>query len=441
MALVLQPGQEETLQSVICVAFTGEHGHGRLKDFVKDALQFDIYVKLGGPDTPIEQFATKLIEEVSSEGTFDPLLRKLLVHRKGDRILRDLVGQVLPDALALVPQADHEKALLESAQGGVGALERLRSDPAVSARLSEAAVDLKAIAANLALLAAYKNMHDVLHTVQLRLYPPITDEIAAFKDDLDAAGNLSIHARELSSVAADATEFAATFPDAGLAVQEKGLSATLETLATKLKEAADREDQPAAKAALMQLKQLLRFHPPRLNHNLVAAARQIPVGKLVETMRVAAASLADADPERRLLTDAGTALETLMRDIQAQVEEHEAWQMVENHLWGSEEALQRDDELAAEELTILWPLVTGQIEAIGVRMPGSWMEDLQRYATDFSTACPMPATPPLAREARRAFKRYVYLSRLHFYDVDRALQSRCSDVATLSQPLKQLIGP
>lgn len=441
MPLLLQPEDEGTLQGLICDAFPGERGHGRLNDFVKDALQFDIYVKLGGPDTPIEQFAAKLIEEVSAAGDYDRLLPKLLVFRKGDRALRELVGRLLPDALALVPPAEHEKALLESAQGGVSALDRLRNDPAVRARLSEAAVDLKSISANLTLLAAYKNLHDVLHDVQLRIYPQIVDEIGSMADNPDSGLSLTIHARDLSTLAAKAKDLAAGFPDAGLAGPEKTWSAGLDALATQLYAAGNEDKQPQAKVALMQLKQLLRFHPTRLNNSLVSAARQIPIGKLIETMKVAAATLADTDPERQSLADAVTALEALMRDIQFQVEEHEAWQLVESNLWVSEEALQRDDQLAADEISALWPMLTSQVEAIWAKTPGAWMDDLKRFAEDFGTACPIPASSPFAREARRAFKRYVYLSRVQFYVVDRALQSRCVDVATLSQPLRALITP
>ncbi|MEA3014604.1 MAG: hypothetical protein QOD42_3149 [Sphingomonadales bacterium] len=441
MALTLPPEDQEKLHAAICRAFAGENGHARLNTLVKRALGFDIYVELGGPATPINDFASGLTDQVTQAGTTATLLEALFLERKGDPALRELALRALPGAETLVPAAVHEKALLESAQGGVGALDRLRGDPAVRDRLGEAAVDLRRISAELDLLAGYKSLHDVLHDVQLRLYPQIAEETARLATDPDSALNLSIHAADLSTSAAKAVDAAEALTDPVLASPELSWTAGFEALATQLEAAAEAPDQAGARLAVMELKQLLRFQPPRLNNMLVQTARQIPVSKLVETMRVAAASLAENDAERPSLADAANALEALVRDIRARVEEHEAWQVVETRFWLTEDALQRDDQLAVDELNALWPMVTRQIEAIQAMAAGDWATDLKRHAGDFAAACPIPATPPVAPEARRAFQRYVHRSRVQFYFVDRALKSRCIDVAKLSSPLRQLLGP
>src|ERR1044071_61260 len=112
MALDLQPLDMQVLQKRIREAFSGEDPQEELRGFVTRSLKFDIFDELGGPDTAMTVFATKLIDKTIEDGTTDQLVQTLLQERKGDTELREFVKRVLPDALTLVPQQDYEAAVV-----------------------------------------------------------------------------------------------------------------------------------------------------------------------------------------------------------------------------------------------------------------------------------------------------------------------------------------
>jgi hypothetical protein len=336
-------------------------------------------------------------------------------------------------------QKAHELELLESAQTGLSSLHALRNNGKVRDRLIAAEVDLKRISSDLALLVSYKSLHDALHEAQLRIYPQLGEEIGRFPDDPESVSALSQHIEELAVTAESADDAVKNFPSSVLRPPEEKLAGSHAAIVAAFRAAVAATDPKAARDALRSLRQLLRFQPQRLNNLLVQTARQIPVDKLVDAMRFAADTLKADDVERQKLTAAASALEALLADVHARVAEHEAWQVVDTNFWLTEDALQRNDEIAAEELSALWPMLKQQIDAICNAAEGEWINDLRRHAQDFSDACPIPAKPPVDPRARRAFQRYVHGSRLRFFRVDKDLKSRCLIVSELSTPLKELI--
>lgn len=440
MALDLEPADVGLLQERIRAAFSGTHPQEELRTFVETKLAFDIYDELGGVDTPIKVFASKLITKTTKDGTSDTLVRALYVERKGDAELRELVRRILPDALVLVSEQEFESERIRSALDGVTGLERLRADPRIARKLDEARFNLEATATDLAELVAYKGMHDALHTLQLKLYGQILDQLRRFPKDEESVAALREYLQQLTMIHAEAADAADVLPDEILRAPECHWIGRFEQTCAKLRLAVDTADGPLANSAKMELRQLLRAQPTRLNAFLVQTARRIPWKVLIETMTAVAGGLSEDDADRQLLADASTALQSLMNEVLARIDEHELWQYVDVNFWQTEEALQKDDQTAADEISAMWPIICEQVRLIREKAPGDWSADLDRFADEFAHVCPIPATPPLDQRARPAFQRMVHSGRVRFFMVDRDIKARCQGISKLSEPLRKLVG-
>ena len=435
MALALTPADMELLQKRIRAAFSGANPQQELRAFVQTKLGFDIFDELGGADTAIMVYASKIINKTDEDGTTDVLVRALYVERKGDPELREFVRRLLPDALPLVSEQEFEKERIRSALTG---LELLRNDPNVAQSIDRVRFDLETTATSLVELAAYKGMHDALHELQLRLYRQLSEEIAKLPDP-EAADTLRLHIQDLATVLSRAVAAAGSLTDEILAAPEKEWTDRLGQIRSRLAAAANTDDPKEAREAEMQLRQLLRTEPTRLNNNLVQTARRIPWKRVIQTLRAVTTALTEEDPSRQPLVDTQVALESLVADVLARVEEHHLWQQVESSFWDTEDALKRDDKDAAEQISLLWPLIADQVRKIREKTPGEWVSEVEHFANAFTTVCPIPATPPLDRRARSAFQRLVYCGRNRFYRVDQDLNAQCQEMLRLSEPLRKLV--
>jgi hypothetical protein len=457
MALELQPADMQVLQERIRAAFIGDDDPQQtLRGFVTRTLAFNIFDE-AGPKTGLTIFADLIIEKTLQDGTTDKLVRALFQERKGDTALREFVKRLLPEALPLVSQQEYEAALVAAAQEGVSGLERLRKDPAVAMQLGAVWVDLNRTSTDLAVLAAYKGLHDALHTLQLGLYGQILQELKRLlvekrsaipmgsgvpePDQDPSAETLGLHAQELAPVVARAEDVADTLPDAYLVQPEKNWISSLDQVRRQLTSVSTKFDATIANQAAFSLGTLMRNQSGRLNLLLVQTARRIPWSTLIDTLRIVAKGLQDSDPERQPLVDAGNALEALMTDVLAQVEEHELWQAVESNFWQAEDALQQNNKAGAAQLSALWPMLTEQVRAIGEKVPGDWTRDLDRYATEFTTAWINPKKARVNARARSALQLFVRSGRVRFFNVDRELKARCQGIKQLSEPLRKLIRP
>jgi hypothetical protein len=340
--------------------------------------------------------------------------------------------------LSEVSEQEFDSERIRSAVKGVGRLENLRADPAVAQRLL-LLFNLKTTAADLEQLVAYKGMHDALHGLQLGLYRQISDEIRRFPADPDSADALREHLQQLTIVHAEAMDAADVLPDEMLSAPERSWIAKFDQTCSKLRDAVNQENLGQARVAEMELRQLLRTQPSRLNALLVQAARRIPWNGLIETMTDVADGLDESAPDRQVLIDAAKALQSLMAEVLASIDEHELWQIVDSSFWQTEEALQRNDQAAADEISLMWPMICEQVRAIREKTPTVDWADLDRYTSEFTNVCPIPATPPLDQRARIAFQRLVHSGRVRFFMVDRDIKARCRGISKLSEPLRRLV--
>lgn len=435
--------EQEELRGLIVESFPGPNGVANLDIALKATLGYSLFDDVVGAGIPIGPAAESLIQRTEGEGTTTLMVKALFLLRKQDGALREWVSRRRPDLLALVPKEEFESAVLTSVNDGVQGLREIAAArPDVRSILNDAHLDLRKLPGEIAKLALYKGLHDVLHNVQVPLYRSILDALKSFPADDACADALAEYAGQLKQRTADARDVLSSAPplEPGDRATEESWIAQLDQLASALAVATAANDKRGAFMQAMALKGILRAQPPRLDAELVAAARNIPFRELIGAMTAIGAMLRDGSSHRVALSEAATSLHQIENDVTAQVAEHASWQAIEVNLWMSEDAIRNDDEDSVMQFSAHWAAVEEQIGKVCAVSPGDWALELENWSASFHTLCPEPVSPPIADGARRAFQRYVSAGRLRFYLLDKELKQRCDKVTTLSEPLSNLIA-
>jgi hypothetical protein len=439
MALGLDLKQREALEALMQRIFPGRNGAEDLDAFTVKTLEISIFEEFR--DSGTKYYVNNVATYAEKHGAYEALIKGLVEHGPGDAGLRDFAKALGLDVPSWVSDQAYETARDALTKAGLEDLGTLASDPVVGPLIAGARLDLKLVADELVLLASYKELHDALHRVQVPLFKTIGKAFDALKrtpDDIAILMELSEHAITLQALAADAANAQAGFKDERKAQAEAGWTKRLSEIAAAFSDATNVQDGTKAYEAFVGLKMILRQQPSRLNGLLVGVARDIPIDKLVAVLRAVAAKVGDG-PDCKRLEEAASALDAIAADVRSQVTAHEAWQQAEASFWLTEEVFQSESPSVAD-LNSLWPTITEQVATICALAPGPWATDLARHAEAFLKLCPIPAVPPIRREARSPIDLYLYRARTQFFLTDQALKERCQKVATHSEALNALIA-
>jgi hypothetical protein len=439
MALDLDLGQRETLEILMRRIFQGRKGAEDLDAFTVKTIAISIFEEFD--DSGTKYYVNAVASYAKKHGAYEALIKGLAEHSPGDTDLRDFAKALGLEIRSWVSDQAYEAARDALTKAGLDDLNTLAGDPVVGPLIAGARLDLQLVADELVLLASYKELHDALHRVQVPLFKTIGKAFDALKrtpDDVAILMELSEHAITLQALAADAANAQTGFKDERKAQAEAAWTKRLGEIAAAFSEATSVQDGDKAYEAFVGLKMILRQQPSRLNGLLVGVARDIPIDKLVAVLRAVAAKVGDG-PDSKRLEEAAGALDAIAADVRSQVAAHEAWQQAEASFWLTEEVFQSESPSAAD-LNSLWPAITLQVATICELAPGPWATDLARHAEAFLKLCPIPAVPPIRREARSPIDLYLYRARTQFFLTDQALKERCQKVATHSAALNALIA-
>ena len=240
---------------------------------------------IANQDWPPRKVAFASLRQVDDDGTVKSFLAMLLEARPSRTDLRAKIVAALPelDAAARETQASVAQvvsSLKETEQG-------LRN-PAVRNAVATSRGTIQAFAEGVDVLAAYKNLHDSLHQIQIRRFSDLPAATVAMASNPAQVEKLRDFQDRLRPCIPIARAAAAALPDnALLRATESSWIDKLETAAGKFKNGIDTSDSGAARVALAVVERILMREPSRLNGLIFLTAQRLPVQALIDGLDTA----------------------------------------------------------------------------------------------------------------------------------------------------------
>jgi hypothetical protein len=318
-----------------------------------------------------------------------------------------------------------------SAREGLEALIELTAIPQVRASAAAFGAVFATSRRQIEVLAHYKDLHDLLHTLQFRCYNYLMNLVRNVKRALDDSSiwenafDCEVELQENIVLGLKRFLEEGTLSQ-GQAVWVKGLTDNLNVVCVAI------EDRDAAglEAALRPVNRVLGVQPVRINTRLNEAARALPLPDLAEALGrmhdQLALPAANHNAARKVKEGVG-ALETLSGALDQLIREHDRWQEIDIELRRIEATVGQD----LAELTSSWPYLRGMTQQAGSDGGGDWANFL---ALDIRKLDDAVEAHDQSR-IRQSFSRYRTRVSNRFYHVDLTLKELCGSLRGVGEPL------
>lgn len=291
--------------------------------------------------------------------------------------------------------------------------------------------DFQAAAEQIDILAAYKDLHDQLHSLQFHCYNPILADMRRLPDDDLAWDNMSNYELTLQGIVEDVQR---VLEQGKLAASELSWVSDTANARKELAGAIEALDLKRLKQASRLLNRVLTSQPTLINARLNAAARALRLASLVQGMTAVRDWLSGAGYDAAKINqfDLGVAaLGTLSGSLTELVNEHDRWQIVDVDLRRIEQFIDQD----ISELELSWPDIQERVGPLYLQSSEAWGAALKGDADKVTTALD---SGDQAR-ARQFFRRFRRQAGERFFRVDIDLKRMCDELRKVGEPLASVL--
>ena len=372
-----------------------------------------------------------LIQQQTKFGAFVPAYVVLSIEETRAEILR--IKTALREWSVEIENLPDDEAppetgsLSRQAGAGIDALIDLLRSSEAQAAMAVYRANFEDTARQIALVRAYKELHDLLqqiedrHTILARCCKSLLYAADAWYDLEENEPELYDKAGELLAHAADALladETSAWTPRLARARQD--LRAALELHA----------DQPL-RDALRRMKEIIGRQLSRTNTRMASTVGMLRLARLADALQQISTHVAAANHNR--LDDfrhSVTALRDLAGRLAGAVHLHSAFQELDDELRRVEGTL----ESSLDELIAAWSDLAPMSQAICDDSPAEWATQLRALSADVEQALAGDST-----RLRRAFGRYRSNITVCFNRVDYNLRDLCAELQHIGAPLDRVL--
>jgi hypothetical protein len=325
-----------------------------------------------------------------------------------------------------------EGAPVLAVSSGLFALAELLASPEVKARVAEFRTRFLTTSKQIEVLGSYKDLHDLLHTLQFRCHSFVAQEAKrAPKQQVDWAAL----ANPLIDLVQAVTDMKAVAARAALPAEETRWIAEVEAAQASLSTAVETLSTEHLEEANWRLSRLVRMRPTQINHRLNRAALDLTLPELAEAMSTIHARLADAgvDPDKaRQFQETAASLNELSETLRSFVREHDGWQEIEAELRFIAEDLPAD----MRGLARAWPDLRAKVEALSAASPDALTLLIQREAERLTRALEGTNTA----QVEVSFSVYRRQVGQRFFNVDLTLKRLCDDLRKVGRPIFSVLS-
>ncbi len=190
------------------------------------------------------------------------------------------------------------------------------------------------------------------------------------------------------------------------------------------------------------------MHPQRLNEAIFAAAKELQLGELSNTLSNVGKAVNDAGGE---IAKAEKSLDYLSNALRSRVAEHDLWQSVDDGLWALDKIFDQSAGTTVEDFTSVWPPTKSAVHALAAISPDAqWSQNIEKYAARVddelvhieaqsgSNAASL-GTDSSQRRLSRLFNDFRREARVRFFIVDELLKNECGLLVKIGAPMQSIL--
>lgn len=424
--MVLTGSQQAELQDALVSAYPSRFA---VEQFLRYELEQNLNLLAG--DVALPEVLFRVIDWAQQEGKLRLLIERACADKPGNTALQAFAKELAEQADDPVEDAKERPERGETAARGLETLEQLMRSPDVREAVAGFESDFRAAAVQIEVLAFYKDLHDLLHTLQFQCYRGITQEAKRFPGDDTSREILIDHELTLDGLVRRLDEVAVRRRDTDVPV---GWIPDLREAHGEFQVAIRDADAKRLTRAIWLMDRVLAVQPSQINTRLNAAARALRLTRLVTALtllrdRFQASRLEPAKVQA--FADSIASLTALQDNVTALVTEHDRWQALDLDLRRIQQNLKSD----VVELELSWDRVAIMLAPL-CAADESWAAAL-RATCETVTASIVEHDE--SRE-RQAFHRLYAQCADRFYRVDTALKRVCESLRTVAEPLTTLLA-
>jgi hypothetical protein len=347
--------------------------------------------------------------------------------------------QLIDQAAQAAPPTDGKIAVIDA---GLSALSVLAAQvPDARDAVVASRTDLLNAYDRIQALSSYKRLHDLFqqledhYNMMFQTAKRLPDDETAWDDIARSEPEMQDVAAQLLTAATQATPASAAGPASATSLWVT----RLDRVRTDLTSAVQKPDTDLLKKCLARISDVIGTQLSRVNANLVAAAKDLRLSRLVDALGLVRQKLAainlDASPsqfeDRTAFEVCVESLKERTDHLDALVQQHDAFQQIDDELRRIEAQMSQ----GLSELTNSWADVKPMLQTLCQGRNNKWATDLGQTSNDLDGA--LTANNPAIM--RRVFLRCCTQVSLSFNQMDVDLLAQCSELQKVDGPLASVI--
>jgi len=340
-------------------------------------------------------------------------------------------GAATPAAIATPAAVAIIEPATQSAEQGLLALVELMRNPQVQAKVATFDAVFETSSTQIEALGYYKDLHDLLHTLQFNCCNYLTNNIVrrakrdpddeTIWDDVDGyEQTLQNILGGLDKAAQQASIGRATLP---------WIQKLIDNLKT-LFQCLEQKDIQQIDDAIKPIQRVLAVRPSQINACLAAAAEALPLPRLVEDLTKVRDSLDNARVSSVTVgrfAEGVQAIEQLKENLNALIDSHNKWQEIDLEIRRIEGNMAADYSELEDSWADLKVLTVSQCDC----SEEDWAQLLKKKIAELDKAL----ADADAVKIRQSFQSYRAKSNARFFEVDLSLKELCSQLRKVGEPL------